>query len=137
MHIYYDETTAKYNYALYLESGNPTQARCDYMRTVLNSAELKHVYDPDNPGDNKQDEGDEGGNGDFNNEDDPVEVPPLPSINLTSPGGLNLYKLTDKPVFELNDNIKVKYLTKNIKPNKEEFKNAIKHEYSMYNNIYD
>lgn len=95
MHIYYDETTAKYNYALYLESGNPTQARCDYMRTVLNSAELKHVYDPDNPGDNKQDEGDEGGNGDFNNDDDTVPVPDLPSIDITTAGGLNLYRLSN------------------------------------------
>lgn len=34
---------------------------------------------------------------------------------------ISLYKLTDKPVFNLNDNIKVKYLTKNIKPNKEKF----------------
>ena len=39
---------------------------------------------------------------------------------------ISLYKLTDKPVFNLNKNIKVKYLTNNIKPNREEFKNAIK-----------
>lgn len=39
---------------------------------------------------------------------------------------ISLYKLTDKPVFNLNDNIKVKYLTKNIRPNKEEFITSIK-----------
>lgn len=38
---------------------------------------------------------------------------------------ISLYKLTDKPVFKLNENIKIKYLTENIKPNKEELKKAI------------
>lgn len=95
VHIYFDESTSKYNYAIYLESGNVTQARHDYMNTVLNGAELKHVYDPDNPLDNKQDEGDEGGNGDYNNDDDPVEVPDLPSIDITSAGGLNLYRMSN------------------------------------------
>ena len=37
-----------------------------------------------------------------------------------------LYKLKDKPDFKLNKNVKVTYLTKNIKPNKEELKKAIK-----------
>lgn len=39
---------------------------------------------------------------------------------------ISLYKLTDKPVFKLNKKVKVKYLTENIKPNREEFKKAIK-----------
>lgn len=39
---------------------------------------------------------------------------------------ISLYRLTDKPVFKLNENIKIKYLTENIKPNKEEFKKVIK-----------
>ena len=39
---------------------------------------------------------------------------------------ISLYKLTDNPVFELNKNVKVKYLTENIKPNREEFKKSLK-----------
>jgi len=39
---------------------------------------------------------------------------------------ISLYKLTDKPVFNLNKNVKVKYLTNNIKPNREEFKKYLK-----------
>lgn len=39
---------------------------------------------------------------------------------------ISLYKLTDKPVFSLNDNVSVKYLTDNIKPNKEEFIRSVK-----------
>ena len=39
---------------------------------------------------------------------------------------ISLYKLTDKPVFKLNKKVKVRYLTNNIKPNREEFKKALK-----------
>ena len=39
---------------------------------------------------------------------------------------ISLYKLTENPVFKLNKNVKVKYLTENIKPNRKEFNNAIK-----------
>ena len=39
---------------------------------------------------------------------------------------ISLYKITDKPVFNLNKNIKVTYLSEKIKPNKQEFKTAIK-----------
>ena len=38
---------------------------------------------------------------------------------------ISLYKLKDKPDFKLNDNIKIKYLTTNIKPNRNEFKEAL------------
>jgi len=39
---------------------------------------------------------------------------------------ISLYKLNSKPVFDLNKNIKIKYLTTNIKPNRIEFNKAIK-----------
>ena len=39
---------------------------------------------------------------------------------------ISLYKLNDKPVFNLNKNVKVTYLTTNIKPNRIEFKEALK-----------
>lgn len=38
---------------------------------------------------------------------------------------ISLYKLYDKPVFRVNPNVKIKYLT-NVKPNRNEFKNAVK-----------
>ena len=38
---------------------------------------------------------------------------------------ISFYKLIDKPVFDLSKKVKVTYLTENIKPNKEEFINAI------------
>ena len=38
---------------------------------------------------------------------------------------ISLYKLYDKPAFRVNPNVKIKYLT-NVKPNRNEFKNAIK-----------
>lgn len=38
---------------------------------------------------------------------------------------ISLYKLYDKPAFEINPNVKIKYLT-SVKPNRNEFKNAVK-----------
>ena len=38
---------------------------------------------------------------------------------------ITLYKLNEKPQFELNNNVKVTYLTNNIKPNKKEFISAL------------
>ena len=38
---------------------------------------------------------------------------------------LSIYKIYDKEVFKLNNNIKITYLT-NLKPNREEFKNSLK-----------
>ncbi len=38
---------------------------------------------------------------------------------------ISLYKLKDKPDFKLNDNVKIKYLTTNIKPNRKELKEAL------------
>lgn len=38
---------------------------------------------------------------------------------------ISIYKLTDNPVFKINDNVKITYLM-NLKPNREEFKNALR-----------
>lgn len=37
------------------------------------------------------------------------------------------YKLYDKPAFNINKKVKIRYLTKDIAPNKNEFKDALKH----------
>lgn len=97
-HIYRIEATQKYNYAIYLESGNTTQAQTDYMNDVLNTAPLGHVYNPANPLDNKQEDGTEGGDGSWNNDSDPVDVPDLPSLDISDLGGINLYKVTAQDV---------------------------------------
>jgi len=39
---------------------------------------------------------------------------------------INVYKLQDKPAFYIDNKVKVSYLLHNIKPNKEEFKEAMK-----------
>ena len=39
---------------------------------------------------------------------------------------ISLYKINETPQFDLNNKVKVKYLTKNIKPNKKEFLDALK-----------
>lgn len=39
---------------------------------------------------------------------------------------ISTYKLLDKPAFELNSNVKIKYLIKALKPNKKEIKEALK-----------
>ena len=83
----------RYYFEIYLRSFNyllPWTQAVD----LLNGAETNHVYNPDNPYDNKQDEGNEGGDGPYDNDSDPVEVPDIPSIDITALGGLNLYKLT-------------------------------------------
>lgn len=91
--IWLDESTNKYNYSIYITAYYYNQAETNYINNKLNGAELDHVYNPDNPLDNTQKDGDEGGNGDYNNDDDQVDVPDLPSLDITAAGGLNLYKL--------------------------------------------
>ena len=83
----------RYYFEIYLYSFDYVQSVTDKI-DALNGAELGHIYNPDNPYDNKQDEGNEGGDGPYDNESDPVDVPDIPSIDITALGGLNLYKLT-------------------------------------------
>ena len=83
----------RYYYEIYLRSFNYVQSWSDAVDT-LNGVETNHVYNPDNPYDNKQDQGNEGGDGPYDNDSDPVDVPDVPSIDITALGGLNLYKLT-------------------------------------------
>ena len=101
INIWYKASEEKYNFNIMLQSGNYTQARTDQILDNFEGAELGHVYDPANPYDNKQEDGDEGGNGDFDNENDPVQIPALPSIDITSLGGLHLFKVTPNDMASL------------------------------------
>ena len=82
----------RYYYEIYLLSFDYAQVWTDAV-DALNGAEVNHIYNPANPLDNTPTDGDEGGNGDFDNDDDNVGIPDLPSLDITALGGFNLYKL--------------------------------------------
>ena len=88
--------------------GYYTTNRTNRLDNQINGADLGHIYNPSNPLDNKEQEGDEGGNGDWDNEDEGVPVPDLPSIDITALGGLHLYRLTASDFASL-----MSYLTSN------------------------
>lgn len=84
----------RYYYDIRLKSVNYSQGQTDIIINALNQEELEHVYNPENPLDNKQADGTEGGNGGFDNDSDPVDVPQLPSLDISDLGGINLYRVT-------------------------------------------
>lgn len=84
----------KYYYDIRLKSLDYTQTQTDTIIAAFNQEELKKVYDPANPFDNKQPDGDEGGGAASDDDSDPVEVPPLPTLDISDLGGFNLYKVT-------------------------------------------
>ena len=90
----------RYYYEIYLLSFNYAQSWTDAV-DALNGAEVNHIYNPGNPLDNTPTNGDEGGNGDFDNDDDNVGIPDLPSLDITALGGFNLYKLQPTAFAEL------------------------------------
>lgn len=63
-----------------------------YADTVMAGRDTGHIYEPDNPYDNHQKDGNEGGGGGFDNDSDPNDVPPLPNIDVTALGGIKLMK---------------------------------------------
>ena len=94
INIWKNETTGLYNYSVQIGGGYYNTTRTDRLDNQINGAELGHIYNPSNPLDNKEQEGDEGGNGDWDSESDPVPVPDLPDIDITALGGLHLYKIS-------------------------------------------
>ena len=94
INIWKNETTGLYNYSVQIGGGYYTTVRTERLDNQINGAELGHIYNPSNPLDNKEQEGDEGGNGDWDNEDEGVPVPDLPDIDITSLGGLHLWRLS-------------------------------------------
>lgn len=99
--VWYDSTTQKYHYTVYLGCGYYPQATTDYVDNKLNQAELDKVYNPDNPFDNKQGDGDDGGDQESDDESDPVDVPELPSLDISDLGGVNIYKVSAQQVTAL------------------------------------
>ena len=84
----------KYYYDIRLKSLDYNQSQTDTLIAAFNQEELPKVYDPANPFDNKQPDGDEGGGAASDDDSDPVDVPDLPSLDVSDLGGFNLYKVT-------------------------------------------
>ena len=85
---------AKWHYDIRLKSVNYAQGITNTIISAFNQAELPKVYDPANPFDNKQADGDEGGGASSDDGSDPVDVPDLPSLDVSDLGGFNLYRVT-------------------------------------------
>lgn len=94
INIWKNANTGKYNFNVQVGSGYYKASQTTYADTYLNGADLGHIYNPANPMDNKEQEGDEGGNGDWDNISDNIPVPELPTLDITALGGLHLYRLT-------------------------------------------
>lgn len=84
----------KYYWYIKLHAQVSNKNVSDWLYNKFNNFELEHVYSPDNPYDDHQEDGNEGGDGDWNNDSDPVDVPELPTLDVSDIGGLNLYRVT-------------------------------------------
>lgn len=84
----------KYYYDIRLKSLDYNQGQTDRMFSVFNQEELGRIYDPANPFDNKQPDGNDGGGEASDDDSDPVDVPDLPTLDITDLGGFNLYKVS-------------------------------------------
>lgn len=85
------EVESTYNYSIQLKGYRYNQNRTTFIDNRLDGVDLDHVYNPSNPYDNKQQDGDEGGDKDWDNGSDPIAVPPLPTLDLTADGGISLF----------------------------------------------
>ena len=84
----------RYFYEIYVRSFNYSANDTSKIRTALEGEETGHIYNPANPMDNKQQDGTEGGTGGFDDDSDPVDVPALPTLDISDLGGINLYRVT-------------------------------------------
>lgn len=89
---------AKWYYDIRLQSLNYAQGITDTIIAAFNQEELPKIYDPANPFDNKQADGDEGGGASSDDGSDPVDVPDLPSLDISDLGGFNLFKVSAQDV---------------------------------------
>ena len=88
----------KWHYDIRLKSLNYAQGITDTIIAAFNHEELSKVYDPANPFDNKQADDDEGGGASSDDGSDPVEIPDLPTLDVSDLGGINLYRVTAEDV---------------------------------------
>lgn len=93
VNIWKNANTGKYNFTVQVGGGYYNAARTIYADTYLHGADVGHIYNPSNPLNNTEQEGDEGGNGDWDSDDQGVPVPDLPTIDITALGGFHLWRL--------------------------------------------
>ena len=82
----------KYYWSIELHNQTLTNTETQWYDEHLDGYELDHIYEPDNPYDDHQPDGNEGGDGGFDKDSDPTPIPDLPSVDITSLGGIKLYK---------------------------------------------
>ena len=98
----------KYYWSIELHNRTLSNGETTLYDTHLDGFSLEHVYAPDNPYDDHQPDGNEGGDGGFDNDSDPTPIPDLPDIDITANGGLKLYKCTNTDIAAL-----ISYLNSN------------------------
>ena len=98
----------KYFWYIKLHNFTCTSGNDATISTRLDGYDIGHVYQPDNPYDDHQADGNEGGNGGFDNDSDPTPIPDLPGIDITATGGIKLYKCTNTDIAAL-----ISYLNSN------------------------
>ena len=91
----------KYYWYIKLHANVYTEAASTWLYNKFNGFDLDHVYEPDNPYDDHQKDGNEGGDGGFDNDSDPTPIPDLPDIDITANGGIKLYKCTNTDIAAL------------------------------------
>lgn len=84
----------KYNWSVVLRTSAYNDGQTAKCRNLLQDAPIEHIYSPDNPYDNHQEDGTEGGKGGFDDDSDPVGIPDLPSLDIGALGGVNIYRVT-------------------------------------------
>ena len=82
----------KYFWSIEIHNNTLNQGLSDFLDSHVDGYDIGHIYNPDNPYDDHQADGNEGGNGGFDNDSDPTPIPDLPSVDITKIGGLKLYK---------------------------------------------
>ena len=98
----------KYFWSIEIHNNTLNQGLSDFLDSHVDGYDIGHIYNPDNPYDDHQADGNEGGNGGFDNDSDPTPIPDLPSIDITAAGGIKLYKCTNTDIAAL-----ISYLNSN------------------------
>lgn len=101
LYIYYkeetigEETQTRYNWSITLTPYRLNDQETTAYDNYFQGKEFPNkVYDTEDPNGTTQPDGDEGGNGDTDPNNDPTPVPDLPSIDITSLGGIKLYRVS-------------------------------------------
>lgn len=91
----------KYYWSIELHNQTLSNDETAWYDSHLDGYQLDHIYEPDNPYDDHQPDGNEGGDGGFDKDSDPTPIPDLPSIDITANGGIKLYKCTNTDIAAL------------------------------------